>query len=75
MEKLYKIVGEIFNVDAKNLDVNFNFQDLDSWDSMAYMYLVAKIEEDFTIQLSEAEIVRLFSINQIVDILKSHNKI
>lgn len=70
IEKINKILKDVFSVDPGSIDKNANFQDLATWDSMAYMMLIARIEEDFNIQLDGDEIVKLLSINQIEEVLK-----
>ena len=75
MDKVNKILKEVFSIQEGSIDKNYNFRDLETWDSMGYMVLVAKIEEEFQIELTGEEIVRLLSISQIEQILKERNKI
>lgn len=73
MDKLDKILMEVFNIEPGSIDANTNFRDLETWDSMAYMLLVTRVEQDFAIELNTEEIVKLLSIGQIELILKEHN--
>lgn len=73
MEKVNSILKEVFNVDSKSLAKNYNFRDLETWDSMGYMILVSKIEEEYKIELTPDEVVKLLSIEQIEKILKDRN--
>lgn len=75
MERINKILKEVFNVQEGSIGRDHNFRDLETWDSMGYMVLVAKIEEEFQIELTAEEIVRLLSIGQIEQILKERNKL
>ena len=70
MDKLNQILKDIFDISPGSIDKNFNFRDLGSWDSMAYILLVSRIETDFSIQLNGDEILRLLSISQIEEVLK-----
>lgn len=69
-EKINKILKDVFSISPGSIEKNKNFRDLETWDSMAYMMLIARIEEDFNIQLDGEEIVKLLSIAQIEEVLK-----
>ncbi len=66
---------EVFNIEPGSIDKNANLRDLETWDSMAYMLLVTRVEQDFDIELNAEEIVKLLSIDQIEFILKTHNQL
>lgn len=61
LEKYNKIFMEVFNVDAADLDDNFAFKSVDSWDSMAHMALVSSIEDSFCIFLDTEDILNITS--------------
>ncbi len=73
MDRLNAILKEVFGIEAGTIEKNFNLRDLETWDSMAYMMLVSRVEQDFQIELDAEEIVKLLSIDQIELILKERN--
>ena len=49
-ERLNKIFAEVFDNQALTVDDNTVAQDIDGWDSLTHMELVAAIEEEFGIE-------------------------
>ena len=52
MEKYQKIFMEIFEVSADALDDSFVFGEVEKWDSLAHMTLIAELEDAFEIMLN-----------------------
>jgi len=73
MNKLISILTDIFQTDFSKIPENENFQNLSTWDSMTYMLLIVRIEEDYNINLNEDEVVDMLTIDSIKKILKAHN--
>jgi acyl carrier protein len=67
-------VQDVFRaeLDDDNLAVTLDTrqQDLKAWDSLAHIRLVSGIESEFDIQFSLAEIERIGSVRQFVDLIK-----
>lgn len=52
---------------------NATMEDVDNWDSIGQMSLIAIIEDAFDIEFEPDEVMRFTSYVAGVDILKSHN--
>ena len=61
--KVIGIVNEVLNEDV---DVNSSVDNIGSWDSMAYMAIVACIEDEFEIEIGENNINNFTSIKNII---------
>jgi acyl carrier protein len=55
---------------APEVDVaNLNYRDVDAWDSVGHMALVAAIEDEFDVQLDTEQVIDLSSFAAAVDIV------
>jgi len=60
MEKLVKKLEEILEID--NLDITKKFTDLEEWDSLAGLSLIALLDSDYNIMMATKEILSFASI-------------
>jgi acyl carrier protein len=68
--KLVKILSEILELPPEEFYDNLVFRNLSTWDSMAHMMMIARIETEFNVQLSSKEIVRIQTLMDLKDVLK-----
>ena len=57
-------------IDLENssvLNPNTEFRTLDEWDSVAYMSVIAMLDEEFDVQIEMAEFKQLTTIQEIFD--------
>lgn len=52
--------------DASNLAADTEFRSLDEWDSLAYLNIIALLDEEYDIQIENAEFKKLRTIADIV---------
>ena len=58
--------------DASVLNESTEFRSLDEWDSLAYLNIIAMLDEEYDIQIENAEFKKLKTINDIVDYIESN---
>ena len=68
-ERLNKIFAEVFDNQALTVDDNTVAQDIDGWDSLTHMELVAAIEEEFGIEFEMKELQELSNVGRLVDVI------
>ena len=61
-DKLIAVFAEVLEVDASTLNDDSSPDNVEQWDSLAAMHLVAAIEDTFSTQLSTKEIMKMSSI-------------
>ena len=71
-ERLNKIFAEVFDNQALTVDDNTVAQDIDGWDSLTHMELVAAIEEEFGIEFEMKELQELSNVGRLVDVIMRH---
>lgn len=56
-EKYTQVFMTVFHVDKTVLDENFTFANVEMWDSLAHMTLIAKLEETFGVMFNAEDIL------------------
>ena len=51
----------------KEVNGETNFKDLDEWDSMAAMVLIALVNEEFSITLNSDDIENITTVNSLIE--------
>ena len=64
------LVSSVFNVDVKSINDKSSPDNIESWDSLGHMNLVAALEEEFGIQLDDDDIDDLRNVALIVNIVQ-----
>lgn len=72
IEKYENAFCQAFGIDVETART-LKFQDIDAWDSVGHMGLVAQIEEAFDIMLEPDDIVDLNSFEKGKEILAKYN--
>ena len=72
-ERLNKIFAEVFDNQALTVDDNTVAQDIDGWDSLTHMELVAAIEEESGTEFEMKELQELSNVGRLVDVIMRHS--
>jgi acyl carrier protein len=57
--------------DIKMEDV---FRDLDAWDSLSYMSLIAMLDSEYSLQIENAVFEKMKTVREIFDYVQSYSK-
>ena len=71
MEKLNKILCEVFRLKEHDLKDDLSMSNVQRWDSLTHMDLVTSIEEELNIQLSMDDIMNMTDIGTVRAIVGS----
>jgi acyl carrier protein len=69
--KLTPIFRGIFNDDSLILSNELNSNDIDRWDSLTHMILIAEIENLFSIKFKLKDLNKMKNVGDMVDIIDS----
>ena len=58
--------------DASTLNLVTEFRTLDEWDSLAYLNIIAMLDEEYEIQIENAEFKKLKTIGDIVAYIEAN---
>ncbi|MCR5662377.1 MAG: acyl carrier protein [bacterium] len=67
--ELENILKEFFELPELNLRRTMQAKDIEGWDSLAHLDLMAKLEEDYSIKFSLAEITGLNNVGELADLI------
>jgi len=68
---LERLLAEVLQVPVERVTAELAMQDLDAWDSLKHMELIASLEQQLQIELSFDEIVTMRSVSDIKRVLNA----
>lgn len=71
-EKYDQIFSEVFEVNSDVLGSDFNFDTVETWDSVRQLSLVTAMEDEFDLMLDTEDILGFSSYDQGLIILKKY---
>ena len=71
-EKYTKIFKDVFGVDDSELNENFNFKDVDKWDSLTHLTLISELEDAFDVLFETDDILHYGGYMNGIEILKKY---
>ena len=72
MEKLTNKLSEIFEVE--NIDVNLKFSDLEEWDSLTRLTLLAMLDSEYNINITDADLLQFSNIKEFCDYVLNNKR-
>ena len=66
-------VAEVFETPVDKIRPETKKDEIEAWDSLGILTLMARMDEDFHILLTEEEIQRLKSVGDIIEVLRKHD--
>jgi len=71
MDKFLESISEVFERDGIKPDDEF--RNYEEWDSLAYLSIIAMIDENYDIVITGEEFEKLNKIQDIYDYIKNHH--
>jgi acyl carrier protein len=72
MQQLKQKLSEIFEVD--DLDLTLKFTDFDEWDSLSSLSILAMLDSDYHMAMSNADLLKFETIQDFCDHVINHGK-
>lgn len=72
-EDIRKILADTFRVKADSLTPEITINDIDTWDSLTHMELIANLEAELNIEFDGDEIAEMTSFKAIEKIVNEKN--
>jgi len=70
--KIKKVMAGVFKIDTKSIDDHTGIGNVEKWDSLGHMNLVAALEEEFDIVLDDEDIEIIVTYSNICKIVESN---
>ena len=68
-ERLNKVFREVFDDDDITVTETTTSADIDDWDSLEHINLVAAVEQEFGIKFTMGQVVTMKNVGEMVDII------
>ena len=68
--RVKSVISSVFEVDLCDIDTEFTSDSSEKWDSLKHMNLVLALEDEFSVEFSDDEIINLSSYSSILSVLK-----
>ena len=69
---LEKVFAEVFGIPDSSVTDGLQLRDIASWDSLAHMMLISRLEEDFKVQFTGDEIADMAAVGDARRALQAH---
>ena len=73
LKKYSEIFKNSLNISADKVNGNLKYNEIDEWDSIGHMTLMAALEEEYKISLKTDDIVDFSSFKKGIEILKKYD--
>jgi acyl carrier protein len=72
VDEILAWVAEVFETPAEKVRAETKREEIDTWDSLGILTLMAKMDEDFHVLPTEDEIQQMRSVGDIIEVLRKH---
>lgn len=69
-EKVIEILSNVMDIDSKKIYEHSSPNSIENWDSLSHMNLIISLEEEFKVQFTDEQIVKMTDLKSIVSFLK-----
>ena len=69
-EKIKQIMAAVFSIIENDIPNSASTSTIENWDSLNHMNLIVAIEEEFKVQFTDDEIIKIVSFEEIEKSLK-----
>ncbi len=68
-ETLNEIFRDVFDDDTIEVDENTTADDIDDWDSLEHINLIASVEQEFGIKFTMGEVQTMKNVGEMADLI------
>lgn len=70
MEKFIGQLKETLEIEDREINMSDEFRDYEEWDSLTYLSLIAMLDEEYDLQIEEAEFKKLRTVEDLFNAIK-----
>ncbi len=68
-ERLNKVFQDVFDDEDITVNENTTSEDIEDWDSLEHINLVAAVEQEFDVKFTMGQVVGMKNVGEMVDII------
>ena len=73
-ERLNEVFQDVFDDDSLTVTPNTTASDIEDWDSLSHITLVAAVEDEFRMKFSMKEVVEMKNVGEMVNLIAARRK-
>ena len=73
-ERLNEVFQDVFDDDSLTVTPNTTASDIEDWDSLSHITLVAAVEDEFRMKFSMKEVVEMKTVGEMVTLIAARRK-
>ena len=73
-ERLNEVFQDVFDDDTLTVTPNTTAADVEDWDSLSHITLVAAVEDEFRMKFSMKEVVEMKNVGEMVALIAARRK-
>lgn len=73
-DRLNDIFQDVFDDDSLSVTPNTTAADIEDWDSLSHITLMAAVEDEFRMKFSMKEVVEMKNVGEMVSIIAARRK-
>ena len=73
-ERLNEVFQDVFDDDSLTVTPNTTASDIEDWDSLSHITLVAAVEDEFRMKFSMKEVVEMKNVGEMVSLIAARRK-
>lgn len=73
-EKFIELIKDVLEIEDREINMNDNFREYEEWSSLAYLSVIAMLDEEYDCQIEEADFRKLQTIGDLYNaVIKNNN--
>ena len=64
-EKFIELIKDVLEIEDREINMNDNFREYEEWSSLAYLSVIAMLDEEYDCQIEEADFRNLQTIGDL----------
>lgn len=66
-EKFLNVISDALEISVDELSLEMNFKDLDEWDSLTQLTLIAELDENFGVTIPTSSFNQIYTLQELFD--------
>ncbi|TKG95410.1 acyl carrier protein [Puteibacter caeruleilacunae] len=66
-EKFIELFQETVEIEDREIQLSDNFREYEEWDSLAYLSVIAMLDEEFEVEIEEKDFKQISTIGELIE--------
>lgn len=70
-DKFLEVLKEVFEIEDQEINMEDTFRDYDEWDSLTHLSLIAMLDDEYDLQIEDAEFKKIETVQELFNKVNS----